>query len=89
MQLQGVAQEQLELAELERALEADQFELLFQRTVKYSPVKETIERLLADSSGEAEALRRLVIPVVERTEQTVLTVVRAKKGKAETRGDGS
>jgi hypothetical protein len=69
------------VAELERALEADQFESLFQRSVKYSPVKETLERVLADSSGEAEELRRLVLPAVERTEQAVLTVVRAKKGK--------
>lgn len=71
------------VAELERALEADQFESLFQRSVKYSPVKETLERLLADSSGEAAELRSLVLPAVERTEQTVLTVVRAKKGKSE------
>ena len=72
------------VAELERALEAEQFESLFQRSVKYSPVKETLERLLADSSGEAAELRRLVAPVVERTEQAVLTVVRAKKGKSKT-----
>jgi hypothetical protein len=71
------------VAELERALEAEQFESLFQRSVKYSPVRETLERLLADSSDEAAELRRLVIPVVERTEQAVLTVVRAKKGKSE------
>ena len=72
------------VAELERALEADQFESLFQRSVKYSPVRENLERLLADSSDETAGLRRLVLPVVERTEQAVLTVVRAKKGKSET-----
>ena len=71
------------VAELERALEADQFESLFQRSVKYSPVRETLERLLADASDEGTELRRLVLPVVERTEQAVLTVVRAKKGKSE------
>jgi hypothetical protein len=71
------------VAELERALEAEQFESLFQRSVKYSPVRENLERLLADSSGEGEELRRLVLPVVERTEQAVLTVVRAKKGKSD------
>lgn len=67
------------IAELERALEAGQFESLFQRSVKYSPVKENLERLLADASDESAGLRRLVLPVVERTEQAVLTVVRAKK----------
>ncbi|HLL74714.1 MAG TPA: hypothetical protein VK421_05575, partial [Pyrinomonadaceae bacterium] len=72
------------VADLERALEAEAFESLFQRSVKYSPVKENLERLLADSSGEGAELRRLVLPAVERTEQAVLTVVRAKKGKSET-----
>ena len=71
------------VAELERALEAEQFESLFQRSVRYSPVRENLERLLADASDESTELRRLVLPVVERTEQAVLTVVRAKKGKSE------
>jgi len=71
------------VAELERALEAGQFETLFQRSTKYSPVKENLERLLADASDESAELRRLVLPAVERTEQAVLTVVRAKKGKSE------
>lgn len=72
------------VAELERALGAEEFESLFQRSVKYSPVRENLERLLADASDESTELRRLVLPVVERTEQAVLTVVRAKKGKSET-----
>ena len=72
------------VAELERALEAEQFESLFQRSIKYSPVKENLEHLLADTSGESAELRRLVLPAVERTEQAVLTVVRAKKSKSET-----
>lgn len=71
------------VAELERALEAGQFESLFQRTVKFSPVKEGLERLLADATDESAELRRLVLPAVERTEQAVLTVVRPKKGKTE------
>jgi hypothetical protein len=71
------------VAELERALAAEQFESLFQRSVRYSPVKESLESLFADSSDEAAELRRLVLPAVERTEQAVLTVVRAKKGKPE------
>lgn len=71
------------VAELERAIDAGQFGTLFQRSVKYSPVKENLERLLADSSGESAELRRLVLPAVERTEQAVLAVVRAKKGKSE------
>jgi hypothetical protein len=71
------------VAELERVLEAGQFESLFQRSVRYGPARENLERLLADPSEESAELRRLVLPAVERTEQAVLTVVRAKKGKSE------
>ena len=71
------------VAGLERALKAEQFEWLFQRSVRYSPVKENLERLLADASAENAELRRLVLPAVERAEQAVLTVARARKGKSE------
>lgn len=67
------------IAALERTLEAERFESLFQRSVKYAPVKENLERLLADSSGEHAGLRELVRAAVERTEQSSLTVVKVKK----------
>jgi hypothetical protein len=70
-------------AELERVLAAEQFASLFQRSVRYSPVKENLERLLSAEAAESEELRRVVLPIVERTEQATLTVVRARKGKPE------
>jgi len=67
------------VAALERALDTEQFESLFQRSVKYAPVKENLERLLSDASGDHAEFRELVRAAVERTEQSSLTVVRAKK----------
>lgn len=67
------------VAALEAALDAEQFETLFQRSVKYAPVKENLERLLSDTDRDQAELRELVSAAVERTEQSTLTVVRLKK----------
>lgn len=71
------------VAALESALDAERFGALFQRSVKYAPVKESLEQLLAaDSAADAE-LRRVVGAAVERTEQATLTVVRPARAAEE------
>jgi hypothetical protein len=64
---------------LESALDAATFATLFERTVKFSPVRENIETLLSPDSGADAALRTLVASAVEQSEQATFTVVRPKK----------
>ena len=68
------------VAALEQRLDAEQFESLFQRSVRYAPVKENLEKLLSEAAGDLDEVRELVRAAVERTEQATLTVVRPKKG---------
>jgi hypothetical protein len=68
------------VAALEVALDAERFNALFQRSVKYAPVKESLERLFSDEAGADADLKNLVAAAVEKSEQATLTVVRPKKG---------
>jgi hypothetical protein len=67
------------VAALADALDAETFASLFERSVKFSPVKESLEKLLAGESDADANLRRLVAAAVEQSEQATLTVVRPKK----------
>ena len=67
------------VAALEGALDAERFAALFQRSVKYAPVKESLEKLFSDEAGADADLKKLVGAAVEKTEQATLTVVRPKK----------
>jgi hypothetical protein len=67
------------VAALESALDAGTFASLFERTVKYSPVKESLEKLLSPGSDADASLRTLVASAVEQSEQATFTVVRQKK----------
>ncbi|MFN2595886.1 MAG: hypothetical protein ABR563_01610 [Pyrinomonadaceae bacterium] len=67
------------VAALENSLDAEQFASLFERSVKYAPVKEGLEKLLTDESADAR-LRQHVAGAVERSESATVTVVRPKKG---------
>jgi hypothetical protein len=66
------------IAALESALDAERFASLFERSVKYAPVKESLEKLFADESSDAQ-LKKLVGAAVEKSEQATVTVVRPKK----------
>jgi hypothetical protein len=68
------------VAALEGALDAERFNALFQRSVKYAPVKENLEQLFSDEAGADADLKKLVATAVEKSEQATLTVVRPKKG---------
>jgi hypothetical protein len=68
------------VAALEGALDAERFGALFQRSVKYAPVRESLERLFSDEAGADADLKNLVAAAVEKSEQATLTVVRPKKG---------
>jgi hypothetical protein len=67
------------VAALADALDAETFASLFERSVKFSPVKDSLEKLLAEESDADANLRRLVAAAVEQSEQATLTVVRPKK----------
>jgi uncharacterized Zn finger protein (UPF0148 family) len=67
------------VAALEGALDAGRFAALFQRSVKYAPVKESLEKLFSDEAGGDADLKKLVGAAVEKSEQATLTVVRPKK----------
>lgn len=67
------------VAALEGALDAESFAALFQRSVKYAPVKESLEKLFSDEAGADADLKKLVGAAVEKQEQATLTVVRPKK----------
>jgi hypothetical protein len=67
------------VAALEAALDAERFAALFQRSVKYAPVKESLEKLFSDEAGADADLKKLVGAAVEKSEQATLTVVRPKK----------
>jgi hypothetical protein len=64
---------------LESALDAATFAALFERSVKYAPVKENVEKLLSPNSDADASLRTLVASAVEQSEQATFTVVRPKK----------
>lgn len=65
---------------LEAQLAPGDFAALFERKVSYNPVKDNLEKLLADDAAGTDAnLRTLVLDAVERTETPTLTVVRPKK----------
>lgn len=66
------------VASLESALDAERFAALFERSVKYAPVKESLEKLFSDESSD-EQLKKLVSAAVEKSEQATVTVVRPKK----------
>jgi uncharacterized Zn finger protein (UPF0148 family) len=67
------------VAALEATLDAETFASLFERSVKYAPVKENLEKLLSSNSDADADLRRLVATAVEENEQATLTVARPKK----------
>jgi hypothetical protein len=67
------------VAALEGALDAERFAALFQRSVKYAPVKESLEKLFSDEESADADLKKLVGAAVEKSEQATLTVVRPKK----------
>lgn len=67
------------VAALADALDAETFASLFERSVKFAPVKDGLEKLLAGESDAEANLRRLVAAAVEQSEQATLTVVRPKK----------
>lgn len=67
------------VAALESSLEAGRFAALFQRSVKYAPVKESLGKLFSDEAGADADLKKLVGAAVEKQEQATLTVVRPKK----------
>lgn len=71
--------DEAKVAALEAALDAQTFSSLFERSVKYAPVKESLEKLLSDDSDADASLRRLVASAVEQNEQATITVVRPKK----------
>jgi hypothetical protein len=64
---------------LESTLDAETFASLFERSVKYAPVKENLEKLLSNNSDADTSLRTLVASAVEQSEQATFTVVRPKK----------
>ena len=67
------------VAALEGVLDAGRFGALFQRSVKYAPVKESLEKLFSGEAGADADLKKLVGAAVEKSEQATLTVVRPKK----------
>lgn len=67
------------VAALAEALDSETFASLFERTVKFAPVKDSLEKLLAEESDADANLRRLVAAAVEQNEQATLTIVRPKK----------
>jgi hypothetical protein len=67
------------VAALEGALDAERFAAFFQRSMKYAPVKESLEKLFSDEAGADADLKKLVGAAVEKQEQATLTVVRPKK----------
>jgi hypothetical protein len=71
--------DEAKVAALEAALDAETFASFFERSVKYAPVKESVEKLLSDDAETDADLRKLVGAAVEQNEQTTLTVVRPKK----------
>lgn len=64
---------------LEEQLEPEKFAALFERKISYSPVKDQLEKFLANDDGTETNLREVVLAAVERTETPTLTVVRPKK----------
>lgn len=67
------------VAALEGALDPERFAALFQRSVKYAPVRENLEKLFSEEAGSDDDLKKLVGAAVEKSEQATLTVVRPKK----------
>lgn len=67
------------VAALEGALDAGRFAAFFERSVKYAPIKEGLEKLFSDEAGADADLKKLVGAAVEKSEQATLTVVRPRK----------
>jgi hypothetical protein len=71
--------DEAKVSALADALDAETFSSLFERSVKFTPVKDSLEKLLAEKSDADADVRRLVAAAVEQSEQATLTVVRPKK----------
>jgi hypothetical protein len=72
------------LAVVEELVGAEQFAALFEREVKFNPVKESLEKFLADEGEDWTAARAAILAAMERKETVTLAPVASKNslGKA-------